>query len=132
MRLAKTGLFLANWRADAHEEWMSSLLANRPDLSRAHHERTRALMDMHALTRVKNYEDLIEALHLPDPKDRHVLASAIRAKSAVVVTMNLKDFPQGNIAQYGIEGCTRTNSSVIYLMSPPKQWSKPRVCTAPA
>lgn len=104
MRLATTGLFRANWSAEVHEEWMSSLLANRPDLSRTQLERTRALMDMHVpYALVKDYEDLIEALQLPDPKDRHVLAAAIRAKSAVIVTMNLKDFPPGNIAQYGIE-----------------------------
>jgi hypothetical protein len=61
-------------------------------------------MDMHVpYALVKGYEDLIETLQLPDPKDRHVLAAAIRAKSAAIVTMNLKAFLPGSIAQYGIE-----------------------------
>ncbi len=31
MHLALIGVFRAKWSADVHEEWMSSLLANRPD-----------------------------------------------------------------------------------------------------
>jgi hypothetical protein len=31
MHLALTGLFRAKWSAAVHEEWMSNLLANRPD-----------------------------------------------------------------------------------------------------
>jgi predicted nucleic acid-binding protein len=40
---------------------------------------------------------------LPDPADRHVLAAAIRGRADVIVTMNLKDFPAGTLAPYGIE-----------------------------
>lgn len=32
MHLAMTDLFRARWTSDIHEEWISSLLANRPDL----------------------------------------------------------------------------------------------------
>ena len=42
MHLALTGIFRAHWSADVHEEWMSNLLKNRPDLTRAKKlERTR-------------------------------------------------------------------------------------------
>ena len=41
MHLALTGLFRARWSEGVHEEWMSSLLRNRPDLSREKLERTR-------------------------------------------------------------------------------------------
>jgi hypothetical protein len=81
------GVFHAKWPADVHEEWMSSLLANRPDLAREKLERTRQLIDKaapHAL--VIGYEHLIAGLTLPDPKDRHVLAAAIRGGASVVVT----------------------------------------------
>jgi hypothetical protein len=33
MHLAMAGLFRAKWSADVHEEWMRSLLKNRPDLT---------------------------------------------------------------------------------------------------
>ena len=92
MHLAMTGLFRAKWSAEVHEEWIRNLLINRPDLTRMQLERTRDLMDKHALDAlVTGYEDLIPGLHLPDPSDRHVLAAAIRGRADVIVTMNLKD-----------------------------------------
>ncbi len=51
---------------------------------------------------VNNYEILIDSLHLPDPKDRHVLAVAIKANANLIVTNNLKDFPEQLLAPYGI------------------------------
>jgi predicted nucleic acid-binding protein len=94
MHLALTGLFRAKWSADVHEEWISALLEKRPDLTRDKLERTRALMDLHAVDAlVTGYEDLIPGLQLPDPNDRPVLAAAIRGQATVIVTMNLRDFP---------------------------------------
>ena len=52
---------------------------------------------------VEGYEDLIPALKLPDPDDRHVLAAAIRAPADVIVTANLKDFPADVLAKYGVD-----------------------------
>lgn len=104
MHLALTGLFRAKWSADVHEEWISALLEKRPDLTRDKLERTRALMDLHAVDAlVTGYEDLIPGLHLPDPNDRHVLAAAIRGQANVIVTMNLRDFPAEIVAPFGIE-----------------------------
>lgn len=77
---------------DVHEEWISSVLENRPDLSREKLERTRCLMDLHAPDAlVTGYEPLIPTLNLPDPNDRHVLAAAIRGGVDVIVTNNIKD-----------------------------------------
>ena len=52
---------------------------------------------------VENYRDLIPSLELPDPDDRHVLATAIVTSADVIVTYNLKDFPHENLERYGIE-----------------------------
>ena len=94
MYLAVLGVYRAKWSKDIHEEWMSSLLLNRPDLRRAQLERTRELMDKNAPDAlVTGYESLIPGLSLPDEGDRHVLAAAIQAKASVIVTNNLKDFP---------------------------------------
>jgi predicted nucleic acid-binding protein len=104
MHLALTGLFRAKWSAAVHEEWISSLLNNRPDLTREKLERTRMLMDRHAIDAlVTGYENLIDGLHLPDPDDRHVLAAAIRGRADVIVTANLKDFPAESLAPFGID-----------------------------
>ncbi len=80
------------------------MLANRPDLTLKQLQRTRDLMNAHALDcLVKGYEQLIPTLLLPDPNDRHVLAAAIQASAKIIVTYNLKDFPAKIISQYEIE-----------------------------
>ena len=52
---------------------------------------------------VTGYQPLIEALDLPDPDDRHVLAAAIKARAQVIVTNNLKDFPAAALERWDIE-----------------------------
>ena len=117
MHLAIVGLFRAKWSADVHEEWISSLLKNRPDLTREKLERTRMLMDKHAVNAlVTGYEDLIPGLHLPDPNDRHVLAAAIRGHADVIVTMNLRDFPAATIGSFGIEA-QHPDEFVLHLLN---------------
>ena len=51
---------------------------------------------------VANYEPLIEGLTLPDNKDCHVLAAAIKTNANVIVTNNLKDFPAEYLASFGL------------------------------
>ena len=46
--------------------------------------------------------DLIAAM-TNDPKDRHVLATAVLARAEVIVTENLADFPAETLEPYGIE-----------------------------
>jgi predicted nucleic acid-binding protein len=116
MHLALTGLFRASWSAGVHEEWMSALLRNRPDLSREKLERTRMLMDQHATDAlVTGYEDLIPGLQLPDPNDRHVLAAAIRGRADVIVTANLRDFPAETLAEFGIDA-QHPDEFVLHLL----------------
>lgn len=104
MHLAVTGLFRAKWSAAVHEEWISNLLKNRQDLTREKLERTRQLMDKATLDAlVEGYENLIPSLTLPDPNDRHVLAAAIHGGAQIIVTMNLRDFPNEVLQQYEIE-----------------------------
>lgn len=104
MELALKDLFRARWTAEIHEEWIRNLLAQRPDLARDKLEHTRDLMDSHVRDGlVTGHMPLIEALVLPDPDDRHVLAAAIRCDADVIVTKNLKDFPPDVLADYGIE-----------------------------
>ena len=116
MHLALSGLFRAKWSADIHEEWISALLRNRPDLIREKLERTRMLMDQHATDAlVTGYQDLIPSLQLPDPNDRHVLAAAICARADVIVTFNTRDFPHNAIAAFGVEA-QHPDEFVLHLL----------------
>jgi len=103
MRLALTDLFKARWTDQIHDEWIGALLREGK-----HSKETliavRDLMDAHVRdAKVIGYEGLIEVLQLPDPKDRHVLAAAIRCNADAIVTFNLKDFPEAALAQYEID-----------------------------
>lgn len=104
MHLSVAGLFRARWSNAVHEEWISNLLEHRPDLTRKKLERTRQLMDAAAFDAVvSGYEDLMPRIVLPDKKDRHVLAAAIRGSAQVIVTRNLKDFPGSVLQRFGME-----------------------------
>jgi predicted nucleic acid-binding protein len=51
---------------------------------------------------VGNYEVLIDSLTLSDEKDRHVLAAAIKTNANIIVTNNLKDFPDEYLNTFGL------------------------------
>lgn len=105
VELASTDLFRAKWTERIHEEWVSSLLAKRPDLDRERlYAHTVASMNDAVLnSMVEGYEALEAGLTLPDPDDRHVLAAAIHAKCDAIVTFNLRDFPKEQLDRYDIE-----------------------------
>lgn len=103
LHLALSELFAAKWSDEIHEEWIGNLLEDRPDIA-GKLKRTRALMDEAVPdSRVTGYQDLIPALNLPDPNDRHVLAAAIRCGAQAIVTFNLKDFPAETLNLYDTE-----------------------------
>ncbi len=104
MRLALTGLFLARWTEEIHDEWTRNVAANRPDISPESLARCRRLMNEHVPdSLVTDYESLIPSLNLPDPDDRHVLAAAIQSGAGIIVTFNLSDFPAAVLAGHSIE-----------------------------
>lgn len=107
MQLALTGLFRAKWTNEIHDEWITSVLRDRPDLTLTQLTRTRHLMDKHVFEAlVEDYAQRIETLTLPDPDDRHILAAAIESKSSLIVTWNVRHFPDEISKPYGIAAVT--------------------------
>lgn len=103
MRLVLEDALDARWTEQIHTKWTRNLLQDRPDLTAASLRKVCDLMNKFAINAVvTGFENHIEALQLPDPNDRHVLAAAIHAKASAIVTFNLKDFPKSAVKPYGI------------------------------
>ena len=51
---------------------------------------------------VDGYQPLMPAM-TNDPKDRHVLAAAVRGEAALIVTADLRDFPPVALDPFDIE-----------------------------
>lgn len=104
MWMAVNDVYRAKWTEEIQNEWVKSLLENRPDLTAEKLARTRSLMNEHVRDSiVEGYEYLIDGLELPDPDDRHVLAAAIHGRADAIITANKKDFPEDKLEPYGIE-----------------------------
>ncbi len=104
MWVALQDVVLARWTDEIHDEWIRNVLQNRRDIKPEQLQRTRELMNVHVRDcLVTGYESLIPGLKLPDEKDRHVLAAAIKAGASVIVTYNLSDFPEESLAPFGID-----------------------------
>ena len=104
IRLASTGLYRAKWTDAILDEMVASVIRANPELDPDRFERTRNLM-VKAVSGclVTGYEPLIDAMKLPDEDDRHVVAAAIRCHAGVIVTSNLRDFPDSDLDQFDIE-----------------------------
>lgn len=104
MYLALTDMFRARWSDMIHDEWIRNLLANRPDLTQEQLTRTKDLMNANVRgCLVSGFEPLIEAVELPDPDDRHVVAAAIHTRAEAIVTFNLKDFPDRTLEKFNLK-----------------------------
>lgn len=104
MQLATCDLYRAKWSERIHQEWIRNVLKNRPDLNIDTLEKIRIIMNKSVLDcLVENFEDIEQSLKLPDANDNHVLAAAIVSGCDVIVTFNIKDFPNKELDKYGIE-----------------------------
>lgn len=102
LRFAEAGLFRARWSSLILDEWRRSLLARKPDREASIDSQMGAMASAFPEACVDGADSLIESLDLPDADDRHVLAAAIRTGAEHIVTENLRDFPEAQLAPFGI------------------------------
>lgn len=98
---AHDGLYTLKWSKHIFDEWEDVM--KRKEVSEGEIRKrigwaNQAFPD----AMVDNYEVLIDSLTLPDAKDRHVLAAAIRTNANIIVTNNLKDFPEEYLDTFGL------------------------------
>lgn len=94
-------LYTPKWSKHIFDEWEDVLKRQGVDeheIKKRITKANRAFPD----AMVENYEILIGTLELPDPKDRHVLAAAIKINANLIVTNNLKDFPNDYLNTFGL------------------------------
>lgn len=104
LRVAELNLYRPLWSARILDETVAAIEEVHPDLPAGAARRRADRMDRAFQdASVSGWEGLLPALGLPDPDDVHVLAAAIVGRADIIVTLNLKDFPQTLLESYEIE-----------------------------
>ncbi|YAL83648.1 PIN domain-containing protein [Dermacoccaceae bacterium W4C1] len=101
LRIAETGSYGVRWSPDILDELSRNMLKAGVSQVQVSH-RLDQMTAAFPFALVENYVDLEPGLS-NDPKDRHVLAAAIRSECHTIVTANLKDFPPASLDPWGIE-----------------------------
>jgi predicted nucleic acid-binding protein len=113
LRAAGADLYRPLWSDEILEEVQRNLteqaLTGEPDAARRVTVMRRAFPE----ATVGNYGNLIGGL-TNDPDDRHVLAVAVKSRAQVIVTDNLRHFPDTALAPYGIRAVS-SDGFLVYL-----------------
>lgn len=102
LQLADAELFQPLWSAELVDEVERNLVGKFGLTATRAAKRASAMTTAFPHARVEGYETLVPQM-TNHPKDRHVLATAVRAGAGLIVTANLKDFPEAALAPYEIE-----------------------------
>jgi predicted nucleic acid-binding protein len=100
LRLAEEGAFRPLWSAGVMEELDRNLVKRGLPEGAVKH-RISEMRSAFPDAEVAGYEALTSAMTC-DPKDRHVLAAAVRGHAEMLVTFNTSDFPAQSTEPYDI------------------------------
>src|SRR5258708_10864140 len=101
LRLAGARLYLPKWTGQIMGEVSRNLAENFGLTSQQVAYRESEIQRHFPEAWVDRYDDLISAM-TNHPKDRHVLAAAVRCNAGLIVTLNTKDFPKTALERYSI------------------------------
>ena len=105
-QFASNELFLPLWSEkifDEMREYGKSKIVQKPNLILGINKRIDIISNIYKDSCVYGFEHLEPTIILPDPGDAHILAAAIQGKAAVIVTNNVKHFPNEILDEYGID-----------------------------
>lgn len=94
-------LYTPKWSKQIFDEWHSVMIRRGVSELEAQ-RRIEIVNEAFPDALVENYEPLIDTLNLPDEKDKHVLAAAIKTNANLIVTNNLKHFPKNYLITFGM------------------------------
>lgn len=107
LRFFEADLYRAQWTERIQQEWLISAIGKYPE-NEDRLRRTDALMreNFESAWIQTEYEPFIDAIDLPDPDDRHVVAAAIVSAAQYIVTDNIRHFPAETLTRFGLEAGT--------------------------
>lgn len=109
LSLAEAELFRLRWSRDVLGETEKAIekILRRKSIEHPAKRAARARMAMETAfqdAEVSDFDVFLDAAHdLPDPNDAHVVAAALKTQAAVIVTENLRHFPNGILARLNLE-----------------------------
>ncbi len=98
-------LYTPKWSEHIFDEWKSVMIRKGVSEEEANRRISKANIAFPDAL-VKNYNPLIKNLELSDADDRHVLAAAIKTNANLIVTNNIKDFPEEYLKSFGLNAKT--------------------------
>ncbi|MCL1837964.1 MAG: PIN domain-containing protein [Propionibacteriaceae bacterium] len=100
---ADYGLLQPCWSPEVIEEAVEAIMEIRLDLSEERIRRRFAAMnEAFEGARTSGNPAMLDGHSFPDPDDQHVVAAAVGAGAAVIVTANIRDFPKPLLAELGL------------------------------
>lgn len=107
LSLAEAGFFRVRWSREVLDETQKAIarmLANEVDGADRARAARAAMAAAFEEAEVEEFEALkCVCTDLPDAKDQHVVAAAVKCQAAVIVTDNLKDFPAEILQRVSLE-----------------------------
>lgn len=105
LHAAEAGFYGVRWSAstliEVERALLNRILADHPERGDRVQRLLAAMRIAFPAATVSEDQALLDRL-TNDPKDRHVLAAAIQSRATVIVTKNLRDFPDTALGAYGI------------------------------
>jgi predicted nucleic acid-binding protein len=103
LRLAEAEIYQVRWSRQILDEMARNVLENNPDLPEERIERLMRTMERaFPEAMVTGHEPLIPSM-TNDPKDRHVMAAAVKGRVDVIVTSNVRDFSPEACEPYDVD-----------------------------
>lgn len=102
LRAAEANLYRVFFTNDILEELRRNLISQRGVAENKAQGLIENIKGAFPESLITHHRSLIPSMPINE-RDRHVLAVAVACSAQVIVTQNLKDFPQSSLASFGVE-----------------------------